>query len=326
MPDPLETERRPWWRGPRVRLSLRALMIAVLVLGGWLGWIVRGARIQREAVAAIQRGGGSVRYDWEWATFRYLPDGRLVQPMPKPGSKPPWPEWLVARLGPDYFGGVKEVVVGPTDPDLVMARVARLGRVASLRIAPGAGITDAGLRQIRSLTSLESFSITPPASDRITAAGLEGLEGLTGLRRLFFTDQPPLADSYLARLKGLTSLQELQLPFARGSRITDAGLAASRGHDRPEIPGPQRSGRDHRRRAGPFARHDAAGRTLGGRDPDRGPRADRRIDPHERPAPVEHPGHGRRPGPLPSPGSPGSSICPSRTPRSRMPAWPTCGD
>jgi internalin A len=221
---PVPSEARPWWRGPRVRLSLRALMIAVLILGGWLGWLVRGARIQREAVAAIQRGGGSVRYDWEWASFRYLPDGRLVQPMPKPGTKPPWPEWLVARLGPDYFGSVKEVVVGPNDFDLVMPLVARLERLESFRVAVGSSITDEGLRHIRGLTGLESFSISPRAT-RITAACLESLEGLTGLRRLFFTTHPPLTDADLGRLRNLKALQELQLPGARGGRITDAGLA-----------------------------------------------------------------------------------------------------
>ena len=224
MQAPIETERRPWWRGPRVRLSLRVLMILVLVLGGWLGWLVRGARTQREAVAAIQRGGGSVKYDWEWATFRYLPDGRLVQPMPKPGTRPPWPEWLVGRLGPDYFGDIKEVVVGPKDPDLVMARVGDLGRVASLRVALGSPITDDGLEHIRGLTSLESFSIPPRSSDKITGACLESLGGLTGLRRLMFTDGPPLTDAHLAHLRNLSALQELQLP-GRGSQVTDEGLA-----------------------------------------------------------------------------------------------------
>jgi hypothetical protein len=35
------------------------------VVGAGLGCIVRQAHIQRDAVAAIQRAGGSVRYKWE---------------------------------------------------------------------------------------------------------------------------------------------------------------------------------------------------------------------------------------------------------------------
>jgi len=38
----------------------------VLVLGAWLGWFVRNARIQHDAVAAVERAGGSVAYDIDW--------------------------------------------------------------------------------------------------------------------------------------------------------------------------------------------------------------------------------------------------------------------
>ncbi|MGO9464778.1 MAG: hypothetical protein ACLQVF_11585, partial [Isosphaeraceae bacterium] len=51
---------------PRYRrrfvLSLRALLILVLVLGAWLGWFVRNARIQHDVVSAVQRAGGTVLY------------------------------------------------------------------------------------------------------------------------------------------------------------------------------------------------------------------------------------------------------------------------
>ena len=45
--------------------SVRGLIVVVLVTGTTLGWIVRSARIQRAAVAAIESTKGSVRYDWE---------------------------------------------------------------------------------------------------------------------------------------------------------------------------------------------------------------------------------------------------------------------
>ena len=54
-----------WWR--RLRPStVRALIILVLVMGGGLGWLVHSAHIQRDAVAAIRKAGGTAVYDWHW--------------------------------------------------------------------------------------------------------------------------------------------------------------------------------------------------------------------------------------------------------------------
>ena len=64
------------------------------VIGGWLGWTVRSAHIQREAVAAIRLAGGSVRYHWD---KRHARNASLF-------AKPWWPKWLVNQLGVDYFG------------------------------------------------------------------------------------------------------------------------------------------------------------------------------------------------------------------------------
>lgn len=51
------TPDRPKRRIPRIRFSLRALMVVVLILGVGLGyWVVR-SREQRDAVAAIECGG-----------------------------------------------------------------------------------------------------------------------------------------------------------------------------------------------------------------------------------------------------------------------------
>ncbi len=53
MPDQVKTVARPWRRF--VRLSVRGLIVLVLVIGAGLGWMVRQAHIQREAVAAIRK-------------------------------------------------------------------------------------------------------------------------------------------------------------------------------------------------------------------------------------------------------------------------------
>ena len=53
---------RPWQRF--LRLTVRGLIVLVLLIGAGLGWLVRSARIQREAVAAIETAEGEVSYDW----------------------------------------------------------------------------------------------------------------------------------------------------------------------------------------------------------------------------------------------------------------------
>ena len=63
MTDQANLGSHPWRRF--LRFSVRGMIVLVLVIGGWLGWIVRSARIQRDAVAAIQRTGGSVQYHLE---------------------------------------------------------------------------------------------------------------------------------------------------------------------------------------------------------------------------------------------------------------------
>jgi len=57
---PAKSVSNPWRRF--LRFSVRWMIVIVLVIGGWLGWLVRNARIQRDAVAAITKAGGDVIY------------------------------------------------------------------------------------------------------------------------------------------------------------------------------------------------------------------------------------------------------------------------
>jgi hypothetical protein len=70
----------------------------VLLAGGLLGWFVRSARIQRQAVAAIEKAGGSVAYEWDFQNGSPIPNG-----------KPWWPKWLVEIVRVDYFGNIVAV-------------------------------------------------------------------------------------------------------------------------------------------------------------------------------------------------------------------------
>jgi hypothetical protein len=153
------------------------LIVVVLVIGAGLGWIVREARIQRDAVAAIRAAGGSVFYDWEWN------NGKSV-----PGGKPWAPKWLVDLIGVDYFGHVTHVWL-PLSSKVTDATLAHVGRLTRLQ---------------------ELFVRSPYVSD----AGLEHLKGLTNLTDLTLAGRQ-VTDAGLVHLMKLTSLSKLWLPGAR---------------------------------------------------------------------------------------------------------------
>jgi len=243
---------RPWRRF--LRVSVRGLIVLVLVTGAWLGWIVRSARIQRDAVAAIAETGGDVNYNWEWK------DG-----VPVPAARPWAPRWLVDLLGVDYFGHVTRVSYARGVNDRRLARHAEFdARLSELRakikgalgcadpeivtqeqrqkvreLTMGDGKTfaakleeleqllyrdhdfryypDEELAHLKWLTNLSELDL---ASTSVSDAGLARLKGLANLRCLDFSFTP-VNDAGLAHLNGLTNLSELRLD---GTQVTDAGL------------------------------------------------------------------------------------------------------
>ena len=79
-----------------LRFSVRGLIVLVLVMGGWLGWIVRSARIQREAVAGIRKPEASALITG--SCHGNSQDGK------------PWALRLgVDVIGVDFFGHVTKV-------------------------------------------------------------------------------------------------------------------------------------------------------------------------------------------------------------------------
>ncbi len=201
---------RPWRRF--LRFSVRGLIVLVLVIGVWLGWLVRSARIQREAVAAIKKAGGSVKYDWEPCSGTVNPEGK------------PWgPAWLVDLIGVDYFGHVIKVrVYSPWNAtDATLAQVGRLTRLHGLHI-PQASVSDLGLAHLNGLTKLKSLALS---DTRITDAGLEHLKGLTDLSAIALNGTP-ITGAGLAHLHGLRNLYFIGLS---GTRMTDSGLPHLKG-------------------------------------------------------------------------------------------------
>src|SRR5690348_5388918 len=72
------------------RLSVKAMMFVVLLLGLGMSGAVRKAHQQRIAVEAVRAYGGWVRYDWEFGT-------------PWGTTGPAAPRWLRRFLGDEYF-------------------------------------------------------------------------------------------------------------------------------------------------------------------------------------------------------------------------------
>jgi len=197
----------PCWR--YLRFSVRTLIVLVIVVGAGLGWIVRfvrSTRAQREAVAAIERAGGRVWYDWEQK------DGN-----PTPFARPRVPRWLGDRVGWYYFGDVVVVELVLVGSDAELIHVGNLSRLERLLLF-SSPVTDDGVTHLKGLTCLQELNLS---FTEVTNAGLENLKGLTGLKALHL-DSTAVSDGGLVHLKGLTRLQELALGH---TRVTDAGLA-----------------------------------------------------------------------------------------------------
>jgi internalin A len=204
---PGEAALHPWRR--LLRFSVRGLIFLVLVIGAGLGWIVRSARIQRDAVAAIERAGGEVTYDWEWQYTTSMPAG-----------KPRAPRWLVKLLGVDLFGHITNVY-GLTATDTSISQVGSLSELERLSL-DRSPIGDSGVARLQGLTKLRSLEL---GGTRITDAGLKHLKGLTALNYLGL-NSTPITDRGLVHLKGLSDLAYLHID---GTQITDAGLAHLKG-------------------------------------------------------------------------------------------------
>jgi hypothetical protein len=167
-PDPAP---HPWRR--LLRFSVRGLIVFVVVVGAGLGWIVRQAQIQRDAVAAITRAGGWAAYDWQWRGGKMISEGT------------PWaPGWLVDLIGVDYFDHVTAVGFPETS-----------------------GVTDATLAHVGSLTRLQVLYVNSPS---LSDAWLVHLKGLTKLSGLDLSGTH-ITDAGLAHLKGLIKLTNLSL-------------------------------------------------------------------------------------------------------------------
>ena len=202
MPDHPLPATWPRW----LRLSVRGLIVLVLIVGGWLGWVVRHAQIQREALNALDEAiNGELECGWEF------PNGATTR------DSCSGPRWLVDSIGIDYFGRITSLGFweSPADEDLI--HVARLGSVEDLGLGGAWRITDSGLRHLAGLTNLRWLYL---AKTQVSDAGLVYLKNLSSLEELDLSETR-ITDDGLVHLEGLVSLRELDIS---NTDVTAAGV------------------------------------------------------------------------------------------------------
>ncbi len=184
-------------------------MVFVLVVGSALGWFVRRARVQRDAVAAVKSIGGEAVYDFEESRGAGRPPGL-----------PRWKRVIADALGIDFVSSVTSVNLYATGPESEReSALACLGDFENLESAylSGTGVTDDVCARLRATRNLQMLVLQSTA---VTDAGLANLESLTGLRSLVILHSG-ITDAGLVHLKGLTNLESLGI---YGAQVTDAGL------------------------------------------------------------------------------------------------------
>ena len=172
----------------------------VLLIGEALGWsmhIVYAARMQREAVAAIEKAGGDVVYDRD-----LNPNHTGII------RRPAYVRWLVRRLGVDYCNNVVEIVIPRDLADADLVSVGRCPRLATFWCyGSRSAVTDAGLAHLGGLTTLKELDLSGAG---ITDVGLAHLKGMKNLQQLNLSSTR-ITDSGLAYLSDLANLQTLDL-------------------------------------------------------------------------------------------------------------------
>jgi hypothetical protein len=212
------TKRKPWYRRLRLRISIRALIVFVLLASLVLGWWDYSAHEQRRAVLEIEAAGGKVNYEWA-IVGGYLSGG---------SDRPKW-DWLAENLGLDRVGNVTSVsfVRHRSDTkkaidDPLMAEVAKLTRLKTFHLYDRNEITSAGVASLGHLKHLTDLDLSLNKDKRFDLSPLANLKSLEHLQLLHFA----IVDEDLAHLSGLTKLKSLTIfPMKTdGPCVTDDGL------------------------------------------------------------------------------------------------------
>jgi hypothetical protein len=189
----------------RLQFSIRSLLIMVLVVAvpfSWLATAMRNAKIERDAAAAIRKGGGEVEYE-------FLGHGNLITTQSRFSPIPPGAEWFFATLEIEFFARVSKVTmhVPITDHDIVL--LDQLGDAGGLDVASYVE-TDDDILRLRRHSHLRGLEVQV-SNARVTDAGLQPLNSFSNLKVLSINDCAFITDAGIARLKELKYLDSLEL-------------------------------------------------------------------------------------------------------------------
>lgn len=214
-----------------LRFGLRGLFVFIFVVAVALGWMIRKARSQATAVAALEQAGFACSY----ASDIYEgPQLTMLERLRKLLGDRQYRNVValhVAYVDGDQslerseqayghdaavsnpFGDDREVQLS----DASLAHVHELTDLVGLEIH-GAAVTDAGLTQLAALSQLKGLDVSHTS---VTDGGLRRLDALSRLESLGLRETPITDAGFNELLPKLTQLKRLYLD---NTRITDAGL------------------------------------------------------------------------------------------------------
>lgn len=153
-------------------VKVRSLLVVVSITGAWMGYVVRQARVQRDAVAAINRAGGRVCYASEL-------NSRLGG-----NTLSGWRSLIGSFVGIDYVDHVASVDLHPNgakaDCQQAFDRLVDLKQIRIVNLM-GPSVHDDVLAQLSTAKSLEILLLQFTG---VTDGGLVHLGKLANLRSL----------------------------------------------------------------------------------------------------------------------------------------------
>jgi|GEM_PF-4130318 len=193
---------------PRVRFTLRRILIWFTALSLTLGAFFNSLHQQRRGIDHVHRFGGDVYYEFELdeTGLSTVPDGRF-----------PWTKFIDRRLGMDYTHHVVGVVVThPEFDDDQLQRLSGLNRLQFVTLRETA-VTGWGLQHLRCQRHLHTLRLD---GKHVDDSALAALTELPNLRSLFISGAS-ITDSGLRHLARLPKLEQLDVSH---TGITPAGL------------------------------------------------------------------------------------------------------
>jgi hypothetical protein len=202
-----------------LRFSLRTLFILVTLFAAWLGLKVHQARRQQAGVKAIQELGGWVYYDVQFI------EGGGARPDVDLSKVSSVPDWLLTRLGEDFFHDVAAIdmvaELFDLSADEVMPHLSAFPRLRRLLLMSAGGATDESLRAIGQLPNLEKLYIG--RGPTVTDAGVLHLRKLHKLKSVELYSVN-ITDESLRVFGTMRQLEGLYLSGVEETHITDTGL------------------------------------------------------------------------------------------------------